>query len=515
MSSANWRSNGGVKREGVSVFVNFVSKRIHPKTLREAFEAYGRIVDVFIAYNNAKRLGMRSTFAFVRFTSFKEALLAVEKANNRIMDGFKLKVYLENKSTVQRSSRGCKIDVSRVQNFVGDSCKAAEGRSFKDVLLGNFNQSRGMDIAGGKGEIKLESLSKDFGKSYSSLLSELIKIVVDEKEKAWLKNCLLKVWLSIEGLPLEAWSESVLHRIGRRWGKVIRLDPETLAKSRLDKARILLGINCLSIIPPFLPIEFEGPFLILKLSYSEFEDDRCWINDEKVNSVPEGKMEFSFDCNVNPRMGNSNVDGFKKLASYKDLMADSHYEDSVRVGKKCEELENISVPSLSGPQELLDQRATSAENLFEVQVEAGSESLDNSGISGSVGPNFDSESGLFNIKPKLVRHGNQFPKHCTRPKPFQWSVGVSPRIKKFNHNSRRKKANQSPPSGRGFISGLGAPSGRFASVKGESAMPPSDDPEWVEAVSTLEVCEALGIHFNADRQTILEKLLELEKNVED
>ncbi|KAK8498299.1 hypothetical protein V6N11_061733 [Hibiscus sabdariffa] len=71
-----------VCRRGVAVFVNFVSKRIHPSTLKEAFEVYGKVIDVFIAFNSVKRRGMRSTFAFVRFSNPKEAMNAIKGANN-------------------------------------------------------------------------------------------------------------------------------------------------------------------------------------------------------------------------------------------------------------------------------------------------------------------------------------------------------------------------------------------------------------------------------------------------
>ncbi|KAK9001296.1 hypothetical protein V6N11_083083 [Hibiscus sabdariffa] len=43
-------------REGFPVFVNFVSKRIHWRSLKEAFSAYGKVLGVYIAYNNPKRL---------------------------------------------------------------------------------------------------------------------------------------------------------------------------------------------------------------------------------------------------------------------------------------------------------------------------------------------------------------------------------------------------------------------------------------------------------------------------
>ncbi|KAK9011946.1 hypothetical protein V6N11_040017 [Hibiscus sabdariffa] len=53
-----------VNRRGVLVFINNVSKRIQPSTLREAFQEYGNITDVYIAYYNPRRIRFESTFAF-------------------------------------------------------------------------------------------------------------------------------------------------------------------------------------------------------------------------------------------------------------------------------------------------------------------------------------------------------------------------------------------------------------------------------------------------------------------
>ncbi|KAK8474271.1 hypothetical protein V6N11_070273 [Hibiscus sabdariffa] len=79
-------------RSGTSVFINYVSKRIHTSTLKEAFAEYENVIDVYIAYHSPKRRGMRRTFAFVRFANFWEALNVVDLANNRRMDGFSMKV---------------------------------------------------------------------------------------------------------------------------------------------------------------------------------------------------------------------------------------------------------------------------------------------------------------------------------------------------------------------------------------------------------------------------------------
>ncbi|KAK8523153.1 hypothetical protein V6N12_047683 [Hibiscus sabdariffa] len=95
---------GRRRRPGVSIFVDNISRRIHQNTLKEAFQVYGRVVEVFIAYNSLKRLGKPTTFAFVSFSAtqrrvqagswkfrdfrtFKEALLGEGEAVPAGMDG--------------------------------------------------------------------------------------------------------------------------------------------------------------------------------------------------------------------------------------------------------------------------------------------------------------------------------------------------------------------------------------------------------------------------------------------
>ncbi|XP_039011878.1 polyadenylate-binding protein 5-like [Hibiscus syriacus] len=86
------------------VFVNNVSKRIHLSSLKEAFMEYGVVSDVFISFRSIRRLYDKSTFAFVRFKSKQKVRVAVRKADGRLMDGFKIKVY-HDKSVISKSNR--------------------------------------------------------------------------------------------------------------------------------------------------------------------------------------------------------------------------------------------------------------------------------------------------------------------------------------------------------------------------------------------------------------------------
>ncbi|KAK9043326.1 hypothetical protein V6N11_071671 [Hibiscus sabdariffa] len=82
------------KRRGFSAFVDNVSKRIHYSTLRKAFSVYGDILDVYVAYRNKRRSWYRSTFAFIRYRSIQGARLVIEKGDETIMNGFRVKVFL-------------------------------------------------------------------------------------------------------------------------------------------------------------------------------------------------------------------------------------------------------------------------------------------------------------------------------------------------------------------------------------------------------------------------------------
>ncbi|KAK8709743.1 hypothetical protein V6N13_060751 [Hibiscus sabdariffa] len=328
-----------VNRVGVSIFVNFVSKNIHPQMLKVAFEEYGRVLDVYITYNNVRRA-----------------------ANNRFMDGFKIKAFIDKKVSPVLNSGGVGGTASKVDHKKVVHAKGVDECSYKDVLLGKTTSKGAGYVAKdpnvvpklheiGVGEspsdhiVGLESQEKVEGAS--SFVPDPILIATDEKNDGWLRNCLigqistmynvgfvqrmlhseglkvkvcywygfysvirfeeeeqleifwdlkdttikplfddvdtvenfmeskkLLIWLCLEGLPLEAWYEFVLTRIASRWGRVIRYDNDTAEKNRLDVGRILIGVNCLSIIPLFTPVELNGSHFIMKVSTVECEDER-------------------------------------------------------------------------------------------------------------------------------------------------------------------------------------------------------------------------------------------------
>ncbi|KAK8670921.1 hypothetical protein V6N13_037533 [Hibiscus sabdariffa] len=245
----------------------------------------------------------------------------------------------------------------------------------------------------------------------------------------------LLVWVCLEGLPLVAWTESVLCDIRSRWGELIRLDPDTANKKRFDVARLLIGVKCLSAIPPFFSIVLNGNTFILKVSTTSFEDERCWIDNGELNGSM-GCAPASFSGG-SPRtcMEKGDIADPKRviiddelLRSQKKVLVSggdsprADLADTLRNAHEIESPKQLSEPNKRslghdatrwpskkmGPSSEIAKEAVGwAEgcdaNLVDVHVKATSVSNDSSAHSVSIEPVFNS-TGLFHIKPKSVTH---------------------------------------------------------------------------------------------------------------
>ncbi|KAK8697727.1 hypothetical protein V6N13_113865 [Hibiscus sabdariffa] len=85
-----------------------------------------------------------STFAFVRIANFEGSSWAIRLGNNRIMDGYHIKVYLEKtKENLCHTKENLHHRVVPVCNPVekGKTMGALrDNRSFKGVLIGSLSQ---------------------------------------------------------------------------------------------------------------------------------------------------------------------------------------------------------------------------------------------------------------------------------------------------------------------------------------------------------------------------------------
>ncbi|KAL4318738.1 hypothetical protein GQ457_18G015890 [Hibiscus cannabinus] len=302
------------KKPGVSVFVNYVRKRIHQTTLKDAFSEYGKVIDTYIAYHNLKRIKNNYTFAFVRFACWEDAVRAVERGNNRRMGGFCVKVYIEKKDA--RLSETNIVPCSKAQKSMASNKsfarKVTNERSFKDVLLGITQEVEKVSAPSKEGCFETDiTLQIPFSPSEANCLKnsfvgqvkgmynadfvqealrsdgfnikvstwsgfyvivqclevEQVEIFWDLKKslmESWFEDIdtvdnflskkKLKIWVNIEGLPLFAWHATVIESIAKKWGHVVKIDDDTLARNRFDVARVLLGVTFISDVPTPLPL---------------------------------------------------------------------------------------------------------------------------------------------------------------------------------------------------------------------------------------------------------------------
>ncbi|KAK8656827.1 hypothetical protein V6N13_098762 [Hibiscus sabdariffa] len=276
----------------------------------------------------------------------------------------------------------------------------------------------------------------------------------------FMKGKKLCVWACIEGLPLKAWNDTVLHVIGSRWRDVIKLDPDTANKKRLDVARVLVGVKCLSVVPPSLHIDVDSVACYLRIGVGEYEDDRWWIDDENLNEC----FECPFSDNqgqtgkANRRAGLETVKVIVKenatdvedvgvLRHDPNVFTKSHIRPVVSHKPNMERSANKVIGMDCG------RRAVSEEKLYEVQVDAISESNFSTGHSVSIEPIFDAKSGLGSEK---------------ELKSPSMEVGEAIDGCKLTRD------------------------------------------ELDEARASLEVCESLGLLFDEDNEVLLKKFKELE-----
>ncbi|KAL4367675.1 hypothetical protein GQ457_05G016460 [Hibiscus cannabinus] len=543
---------------GVFVFINYVSKRIQPSTLRKAFQEYGNVTDVYIAYYNPRRIRFESTFAFVRFSSVFEAMNAVELENNRKMDGFYIRVYLDRKPSVVLKGYKEEPNLSIKNNPVRiDLTKKKDGRSYKEVLMSKKNYCQ-EEIAGkNQMDRKMKHCPEEFvGKSRNEQPNFLNQtkeaeckrltkdpLVIKEVDKQWLKSCIigqvscmydqmfvqqmlqsegfkvkvscwsgyymiiqfeeeeqidifwdlkdsllkpwfcevesvenfmmakkLRVWACIEGLPLEL----------EVWN-----DTNTAEKNRLDVARILMGVGSLSSIPPFVSIDVNGEVYNLKVYTHEYEDERCWIDGEMVNSHVGGS----------PKSAGNSLDGSRESGrlekvhmsrenekfycrTWREGAGESNtiFDDKANIWQK-EGLPNVPLLSInkSGGVELSGEageladsisfRQSSSEGtnkagcLHEVLIQSASDSYHSQGNSGA----------LF--------------------RSFNWSF--------YNQTQNGERAKLL---------------WRIENMLKEGILKNSaEEVPLAEARATFEVCEKLGLLFKAEKEVVVEKLLEIEK----
>ncbi|KAK8593731.1 hypothetical protein V6N13_042702 [Hibiscus sabdariffa] len=192
--------------------------------------------------------------------------------------------------------------------------------------------------------------------------------------------------------------------------------------------------NCLSAIPPFCSIGLNGKFFNLEISKAKFEDERCWIDNEK--------SDWHLYCNSTSPCSSSRIQcvGKELSGDLKNLENEEMHLMSQKacaiagvgnLGVDVEVFNNVGDLNLDPTQtnlakiangigknlrpiqldELPTSRVLGLENgpngnevLFDVHVVAASTSNLSLGHSVTIKPMYDSLSRLYSIKPKLITH---------------------------------------------------------------------------------------------------------------
>ncbi|XVE93639.1 hypothetical protein REPUB_Repub01dG0211300 [Reevesia pubescens] len=130
--SPNWRSNLH------TVFVDNLSWRVPKGALWEAFNNYGKVLDVYIPTTNRVKVNRASSFAFVRYESESEMQRVIDRGNCRRIDGrlILVKKALTNWKDMNQKRKLSKTSKDKVVPPKPKTNVLRDNRSYKEVLLG-------------------------------------------------------------------------------------------------------------------------------------------------------------------------------------------------------------------------------------------------------------------------------------------------------------------------------------------------------------------------------------------
>ncbi|XVF04126.1 hypothetical protein REPUB_Repub05bG0055200 [Reevesia pubescens] len=123
-----------------TVFVDNLSFRVAKPALREVFNVYGKVCDLYIPVNGGIRKGRTSNFSFIRYFYEDEMWKAIEGGNNRKIDGRFITVrkattsWKERNLYKKKSSQRPEVDPlgATIQTIMA----TRDFRSYKEALIG-------------------------------------------------------------------------------------------------------------------------------------------------------------------------------------------------------------------------------------------------------------------------------------------------------------------------------------------------------------------------------------------
>ncbi|KAE8718592.1 hypothetical protein F3Y22_tig00110010pilonHSYRG00005 [Hibiscus syriacus] len=445
------------------VFVNNVSKRIHPSALKEAFQVYGVVIDVYIAYRSVKRQSSGSTFAFVRFGRLSEANTAVRREDSRVIDGFKIRVFHDKMSEVKfkRPEAGSLFKKVWKPSF-------RDSRSFKDVL-GGFKEEDGKLIANvdyfqtsnrnRSDNLVHVYLAEDRVSCSSSLIGVSSRIIrIPKSELSWRQCCLA-------GIKMIDRFAGQIETNGSVFG--------SMSWNFWKKVSIL----------------FNGRVYTIKILTEAYKADRVFIDGSSADG---GAWQSVADEVV---VGSGFVEAWaEEIGPEKRRIV--HVDSNVKnIAVGVEGLHEVPILSFVGP---ITKPADDSLWLMEINRDS-----DHLWLNQSVSNN----SRLQDVPiDELV---NQDPSKSPKNTDFELdnkgvnrvNVGVSKKSKVFKRKKSSAKGRSGAHKSRNLLIESGS---RGVEIPGYFSGSVN------EAEASLAMDEALGIEFSVSREEVLEKLVSIE-----
>ncbi|KAK8571610.1 hypothetical protein V6N13_047275 [Hibiscus sabdariffa] len=205
-------------------------------------------------------------------------------------------------------SRLCDRLISRFSNDV-DSC---------DKVLLIFD-----DVGERTRMLASDSMSKWFGR------------VVEWNEEDCAMGC-RKVWISIFGVSIHAWSRETFERVMSHWGNVILVSEETLEPSSFERGRVLIETGVLDQIEERLELVVEGHKFPIRLSEANtfLRGPRCSCSRDAQDSSTDSEWMENHSQDA-PAEQEDRVDAVRQFDKDNEVVevggADSKSEDEVAV----------------------------------------------------------------------------------------------------------------------------------------------------------------------------------------
>ncbi|XVF31576.1 hypothetical protein REPUB_Repub17cG0002600 [Reevesia pubescens] len=150
--------------------------------------------------------------------------------------------------------------------------------------------------------------------STKSIMEESLKVHKDLFEvcfdliEPWSPSSIqreIAFWVCLEEVPLQVWHEDFFRSLGDCWGTFLKVDNNTINRSRFDTARMLILVESKLCIPSSVLINIKGKSFKILISVEDFQGVSQSRNDDGTNDSKDYSNYSSQSCKVGgPRVNN-------------------------------------------------------------------------------------------------------------------------------------------------------------------------------------------------------------------